>query len=219
MTDLGCRQPELSAAGHPGLLQVRPDGRPVGDDRRQEPQRQEPPDHAGRRQRQRAGHRRGRLNATSPRTSRTLSPRSSGTYYVEITGDPGVKYSLTVTRSANFDIEPNNTIDHGPEPGRHQRSARGAQSGRHAHGRAELRRHRLPRLELRLLAAGHQRGGRRQRTSSKRSTSRSASSTRRRARSSTTSHSPTFFGAGSGGDPYVVYDDIADRWYVSAFDS
>lgn len=29
----------------------------------------------------------------------------------------------------------------------------------------------------------------------------------------------TFFGAGSGGDPYVVYDDTANRWYVSAFDS
>jgi methionine-rich copper-binding protein CopC len=35
---------------------------------------------------------------------------SAGTYYVEVTGDPGVKYSLTVTRSANFDIEPHNTI-------------------------------------------------------------------------------------------------------------
>jgi hypothetical protein len=29
----------------------------------------------------------------------------------------------------------------------------------------------------------------------------------------------TFFGAFSGGDPYVLYDDIAKRWYVSAFDS
>jgi len=29
----------------------------------------------------------------------------------------------------------------------------------------------------------------------------------------------TFFGAFSGGDPYVVYDDNANRWYVSAFDS
>ncbi len=29
----------------------------------------------------------------------------------------------------------------------------------------------------------------------------------------------TFFGAASGGDPYVVYDDIDNRWYVSAFDS
>lgn len=28
-----------------------------------------------------------------------------------------------------------------------------------------------------------------------------------------------FFGASPGGDPYVVYDDNADRWYVSAFDS
>ena len=29
----------------------------------------------------------------------------------------------------------------------------------------------------------------------------------------------TFFGAPSGGDVYVVYDDTANRWYVSAFDS
>lgn len=28
----------------------------------------------------------------------------------------------------------------------------------------------------------------------------------------------SFFGQSSYGDPYVVYDDIADRWYVSAFD-
>jgi hypothetical protein len=26
------------------------------------------------------------------------------------------------------------------------------------------------------------------------------------------------FGSPSGGDPYVVYDDIADRWYINAFD-
>ena len=29
----------------------------------------------------------------------------------------------------------------------------------------------------------------------------------------------TFFGSHSDGDVYVVYDDTADRWYVSAFDS
>jgi len=29
----------------------------------------------------------------------------------------------------------------------------------------------------------------------------------------------TLFGAFSGGDPYVLYDDIAGRWYVNAFDS
>jgi hypothetical protein len=27
------------------------------------------------------------------------------------------------------------------------------------------------------------------------------------------------FGAPTGGDPYVIYDDIANRWYISAFDS
>jgi hypothetical protein len=29
----------------------------------------------------------------------------------------------------------------------------------------------------------------------------------------------TLFGAPSDGDPYVVYDDTANRWYISAFDS
>ena len=29
----------------------------------------------------------------------------------------------------------------------------------------------------------------------------------------------TFFGQPSGGDPYVLYDDTANRWYVTAFDS
>jgi hypothetical protein len=29
----------------------------------------------------------------------------------------------------------------------------------------------------------------------------------------------TLFGASSGGDVYVLYDDIANRWYVSAFDT
>src|SRR5262249_22994017 len=33
----------------------------------------------------------------------------SGTYYIKVTGDPGVQYSLTVTRNANFDIEPHNS--------------------------------------------------------------------------------------------------------------
>ena len=45
-----------------------------------------------------------------PQIENFVAP-STGTYYVEVTGDPGVQYSLTVTRSANFDIEPNNTIN------------------------------------------------------------------------------------------------------------
>ncbi len=35
---------------------------------------------------------------------------SDGTYYVEITGDPGVQYSLVVTRGATFTIQPHNSI-------------------------------------------------------------------------------------------------------------
>jgi hypothetical protein len=31
--------------------------------------------------------------------------------------------------------------------------------------------------------------------------------------------SSVFGGASTGGDPYVVYDDIANQWYISAFDS
>ncbi len=35
---------------------------------------------------------------------------SAGTYYVEITGDAGVQYSLVVTRNATFSIQPHNSI-------------------------------------------------------------------------------------------------------------
>ena len=55
--------------------------------------------------------------------------------------------------------------------------------------------------------------------SSRRSTFRSAFSTRPRESILLDEPLASFFGASSGGDPYVVYDDIADRWYVSAFDS
>ncbi len=84
--------------------------------------------------------------------------------------------------------------------------------------RPELRWHRLPRLELRLLAARYQRGRGQQlcRRDGQRSDPRL-----RQDHGSILLDEPlaSFFGASSGGDPYVVYDDIADRWYVSAFDS
>jgi protocatechuate 3,4-dioxygenase beta subunit len=35
---------------------------------------------------------------------------SAGTYYVEITGDPGLQYSVVVTRQATFTIQPHNSI-------------------------------------------------------------------------------------------------------------
>ena len=34
---------------------------------------------------------------------------STGTYYVEVTGDPGLQYSVVVTRGADFTIQPHNT--------------------------------------------------------------------------------------------------------------
>ena len=36
---------------------------------------------------------------------------STGTYYVEITGDPGVQYSVVVTRGADFTLQPHNSYD------------------------------------------------------------------------------------------------------------
>ena len=132
---------------------------------------------------------------------------------MEVTGDPGVQYSLTVTRSANFDIEPNNTIDHGPD-------ARPA-----------------PTASLGALKPGGTSRSARTSTAST-STARTAAACRRiptrpsaanyvvetvnvqirmfdKATGDILLDEPlaTFFGAFSGGDPYVVYDDIADRWY------
>ena len=36
---------------------------------------------------------------------------STGTYYVEVTGDPGVQYSVVVTRGADFTLQPHNSLD------------------------------------------------------------------------------------------------------------
>ncbi len=36
---------------------------------------------------------------------------STGTYYVEITGDPGVQYSVVVTRGVDFTLQPHNSYD------------------------------------------------------------------------------------------------------------
>ena len=35
--------------------------------------------------------------------------QSTGTYYVEVTGDPGVQYSVVVTRGADFSLQPHNS--------------------------------------------------------------------------------------------------------------
>ena len=74
VTIWGVDNPNAPPQDTQDLLLVRPDRRPERDDRGQEPQRQERADHAGRRQRQRAGHRCGRIVERHRRRSRTSSP-------------------------------------------------------------------------------------------------------------------------------------------------
>ena len=57
----------------------------------------------------------------------------TGTYYVEVTGDPGVQYSLNVIRGATFSIQSHNT--YGTAQIAHRRQ-RGAGLSRQAHASA-----------------------------------------------------------------------------------
>ncbi len=41
----------------------------------------------------------------------TFVAPSAGIYYVEVSGDPGVQYSLVVTRGATFTIQPHNSYN------------------------------------------------------------------------------------------------------------
>ena len=143
---------------------------------------------------------------------------AAGTYYVEITGDPGVQYSLTVTRSANFDIEPNNTIDQAQNLDGTNGALGALKSGgtitvgqnydgidfngsncgclppdtNAAVGPAYVME--TVNVQIRMFDKA---------TGAIVDDQTLAS----------------FFGAASGGDPYVVYDDTSGRWFVSAFDS
>ena len=80
-----------------------------------------------------------------------------------------------------------------------------------------IRGHRLQRLELRLLAAGYQRGGgqRLRRRDRERRVPRLGHG---RQRSCSTSRSNTLFGQATAGDPYVEYDSAAGHWYVTGID-
>ena len=176
------------------------------------------PDHAGGRQRQRAGDRRGRLDATSPehrelRRRRRPAPTTSRSPAIR-----ACKYSLTVTRSANFDIEPNNTIDR-PRTWTGTNGVLGAVKpggtitvGQNfdgidfngsncgclppdtnaAVGPAYVME--TVNVQIRMFD---------------------------KATGAIVDDQPlaSFFGASSGGDPYVVYDDTSGHWFVSAFDS
>jgi methionine-rich copper-binding protein CopC len=144
---------------------------------------------------------------------------SSATYYVEVTGDVGVKYSLTVTRGSNFDIEPNDTPNTSqPLTGTNGVLGSIAGGGNLAIGTSfegiDFNGSPCGCLPPDTNAAV---GG---------NFVMETVNTQIRVFDKTTGATlldeslQSFFGGQfSGGDPYVVYDDIANRWYVEGLDS
>jgi protocatechuate 3,4-dioxygenase beta subunit len=141
----------------------------------------------------------------------------SGTYYVEVQGDLGVQYSLTVTRAANFDIHPNNTM----ATAQSLTGTNGVLGALTPGG---------------SLTIGSSFEGIDFNTSNCGCLPPDTNATvgnnyvmetvneQIRIFDKTTSavlfDEPltTFFGQAQFGDVYALYDDIANRWYVSAFD-
>jgi protocatechuate 3,4-dioxygenase beta subunit/methionine-rich copper-binding protein CopC len=143
---------------------------------------------------------------------------SDGTYYVEVTGDPGVKYSLTVTRGANFDLENHSTI-YNSEPLTGTNGVLGALDpggnlviGSQIEGidfngsncgclppdtnAAVGGNYIVENVNVQIRVYDKTSGA-------------------------ILLDEPlsTFYGASSGGDPYIVYDDISNHWYAEGLDS
>jgi methionine-rich copper-binding protein CopC/protocatechuate 3,4-dioxygenase beta subunit len=141
----------------------------------------------------------------------------TGTYYVEVTGDPGVKYSLTVTRGANFDLEPHGTITTA-QPLTGTNGALGAldPGGNLTIGNS------FEGIDFNTSNCGCLPPD----TNASVGNNFVVETVNEQIRVfDKTSGSvlldeklADFFGQSQFGDPYVVYDDIANRWYVSAFD-
>jgi hypothetical protein len=143
---------------------------------------------------------------------------SAGTYYIEVTGTSGVQYSLVVTRSANFDIEPHGTF-YQAQPLTGTNGALGALDpggtltvGKNYEG-VDFNGSNCGCLPPDTNAAV---GG-----NYIVETVNVEIRVYDKTSGSILLDEPlsTFFGAASGGDVYVVYDSIASRWYVSAFNS
>ncbi len=141
----------------------------------------------------------------------------AGTYYAVINSQTIGEYSLVVTRNATFDTEPNNSLDSAQPVGVNQ-GAIGVLSDPSG---VSL----LNTFEgLDALGSG---GYRPPDTNAAVGNNFVVETVNIQIRifdkttGSVLLDEPlgSFFGAFSGGDPYVVYDDIADRWYVSAFNS
>ena len=143
---------------------------------------------------------------------------TSGTYYVDVTGDPGVEYSLTATGGVNFDIERNDTI----YTAQSLDGTNGVLGSLKAGGSLTVGSNFdgtdffgsncgcLPPDTNAAVGPAYvvETVNVQIRTLDKTTGSIVADQSL-----------ASFIGASSGGDPYVVYDDIANRWYVTAFDS
>jgi Legume lectin domain/SdrD B-like domain/Bacterial pre-peptidase C-terminal domain/Bacterial Ig-like domain len=143
---------------------------------------------------------------------------STGTYYVEITGDPGVQYSLTVTRGADFDIEPHGS----PATAQSLTGTNGALGALDPGGSLTIGQ---SFAGIDFASPNNPCGCLPPDTNAAVGPTQVVETVNEEIRVFDKSNGAivydaslaTFFGQGSGGDVYVVYDDLANRWYVTAF--
>ncbi|MDH4073686.1 MAG: PPC domain-containing protein, partial [Gammaproteobacteria bacterium] len=141
---------------------------------------------------------------------------TSGTYYLKVTGDPGAEYNLVVTRGVDFDTERNDDQAQaqditGTSGALGAIVASGVDLGIGFEGIDFLGSNCgcLP-PDTNAAVGGNW--------------VVETVNTQIRVFDKTTGtvlldeSLSSFFGAPSAGDPYVVFDDIVDRWYVTAFD-
>ncbi len=144
---------------------------------------------------------------------------STGTYYLEVTGDQGLKYSLVVTRSANFDIEPHNTsVTAQPLTGTSGVLGALDPGGTLTVGSS---------FEgIDFASPDNPCGCLPPDTNAAVGPTQVIETVNEEIRVYSKSTGAivldesltSFFGQGNGGDVYVLYDNTADRWYVTALD-
>ena len=141
---------------------------------------------------------------------------TSGTYYVEVTGSSGVRYTVTVTRAATFDLEPNDS----PTTAQPLTGTSGVLGSLTAGGNLTISANLegidffgsscgcLPPDTNAAVGGNHVI-----------ETTNFQIKIWEKSTGTVVYDQPlaTFFGLGTFGDPYVVFDEIVNRWYVTAF--
>jgi hypothetical protein len=143
----------------------------------------------------------------------------TGTYYVEITGDPGVQYSLAVTRGANFDIETHSTI-----PTAQPLTGTNGVLGALDPGGSLTIGQSFPGIDF--ASPNNPCGCLPPDTNAAVGPTQVVETVNEEIRVYDKSNGTvvydaslaTFFGQANFGDVYVLYDDIANHWYVTALD-